>query len=109
MREKERKRLLSESESKVIKLKDYPKKDISFLKAVHMVQREGLVEEIFEHLLGEYNNLLKKLERYGENSKFWERSKSFIYAAKDSNAESKRPSEAWLRSKVKFYESQTSF
>lgn len=107
MKEKDRKRLLAES--KVLMLKDYPKKDISFLKAVHMVQREGLVEEIFEHLLGEYNNLLKKLERYGENTKFWEKSKSFIYSPKDSNAKSKRPSAAWLRSKVKFYESQTSF
>jgi hypothetical protein len=69
------------------------------------MQREGLVEEIFEDLLGEFNNLSLKLERYGENSIFWKGSEKFEYT-KDSDAKSKRPSAAWLRSKVKCYESQ---
>jgi hypothetical protein len=55
VKEKERKLLLLKAAS--IK-KEPPKKSIDFLVAVHKMQREGLVEEIFEDLLGEYNNLL---------------------------------------------------
>ena len=84
---------------------EYPKKDISMIIQFHRSLRNPFFEEIVESLLGEYDNILLKLERYGENSNFWSRNESYAYKASD--AKSKRPSVAWLRSKVKFYESQT--
>jgi hypothetical protein len=49
----------------------YPKKDIDIIIRYHRTLREGLVEEIFEDLLNE-RHLLTRLERYGQDSKFWE-------------------------------------
>lgn len=82
--------------------KDYSRKAIDFIVNYLKTCREAFVEELFEDILGEYNNLQLKLERYGENSTFWKRNEKFKYEA--SSTESKRPSEAWLRSKVKCYE-----
>jgi hypothetical protein len=49
---------------------DYPKKDIGTLIRYHKTLREGLFSEIVEDVLGE-RKLLTRLERYGEDSKFW--------------------------------------
>lgn len=109
MKEKDRKRLEIEKFLELTKataeIMQPPKKDIDTLIRYHASVRQGLVEEVFENMLGEYNNITLKLERYGEGSKFWQRSEGFTYT-KDSNAKSERPSPAWLRSKVKCYESQ---
>lgn len=83
---------------------EYPRKDIELLVLYHSRLREGFFEEMVENLLGE--NLLTKLERYGENSTYWKNSKPFVYE-QNAEAKSKRPSLAWLRSKVKRYESET--
>lgn len=109
MKEKERKLLLlNKDKEKIEELRSKlvpPKKDISMLKAFHALQRMPLVEEFIEDLLGEYHSLLIRLERYGETSKI--REKSIFTYSKNSSTESKRPSTAWLHSKVKRYESQT--
>lgn len=108
MKEKERKVIEREKQLNLIKTVEeikhnltHPKKDISMLAAFHKMTRKGLTEEVFEDLLGE-RNLLIRLERYGENSTFWKRTEKFKYEA--SSTESKRPSQAGLRSKVKCYE-----
>lgn len=107
MKEKDRKNLEKEKflelTKATAKIMQPAKKDIETLSRFHKTLREGLVEEIFEDILGE-RNLLTRLERYGENSKFRAADKEFKYSSKDSNAESKRPSAAWVRSKVQRYE-----
>lgn len=106
MKEKDRKRLEKEKFLEFTKataeLMQPPKKDISTLIRYHANLRQAFFEEIIESLLGE-ESLLTKLERYGENSNFWKECKT-VYES--SNAKSKGPSAAWLRAKVKFYESQ---
>lgn len=82
----------------------YSEKDIDILIRYHRTLREGLFEEIMEDCLGE-RTLTTRLERYGQNSKFWKKSESFKY--ENSSTKSKRPSEAWLHTKVKCYESET--
>lgn len=82
---------------------EYPKKDIGMLAQYHSKVREGFFSEIVESLLGEYNNILIKLERYGENSNYWSRNE-VRKEYKSTDSESKGPSIAWLRAKVKRYE-----
>lgn len=94
-----KRKIVGEIKPKVV---EPAKKSIEFLVAFHKSQRPGLVSEVFDDILGEYGNLPVKLERYGENSNFWKAEKEFKY----SNAKGKRPSAAWLRTKVKCYESQ---
>lgn len=112
MKEKERKLIernrLVEFTKTVNEIKlatEYPKKNIELLLAYHRRIRNPLVEEEFEIIMKE--NLLFKLENYGENSNFWSRNESFKGYDKGKNANSKRPSTAWLRAKVKCYESET--
>lgn len=113
MKEKERKLIERERQLDLIRTAKqiqydlaHPKKSIEFLVAYHKTTRNAFFEEIIESLLGEYNNLLIKLERYGENSNYWSRNEN-VKEYESFNPESKRPSPAWLRTKVKRYEHET--
>ena len=113
MKEKERKLIERERQLDLIKTAKqiqydltHPKKSIEFLVAYHSTLRNAFFEEIVENLLGEYNNIHIKLERYGENSNYWSRNEN-VKEYEAFNAKSKRPSAAWLRAKVKCYESET--
>jgi hypothetical protein len=87
----------------------FPPKDIDLIIAFHRTLRNGNIEEIFESLCGEHNNLMWKLECYGENSLYWKNEAESInsFQYKERDAKSKAPSATWLHSKVKCYEHET--